>query len=80
MTELLYKELLAHRVPEGRRRARRRLLARRCGGRRQGERGSATATPEGYNPSLTRLDSWLRINEDNTVNVLTSQGDPGSST
>ena len=39
---------------------------------------SGTATPEGYNPSLTRLDSWLRINEDNTVNVLTSQGDPGN--
>src|SRR5262245_19933519 len=35
-------------------------------------------SPEGYSPSLTKLDSWLRINEDNTVNVLTSQGDPGN--
>src|SRR4029079_8995923 len=35
-------------------------------------------TPDGYNPSLTRLDSWIRINEDNTINVLTSQGDPGN--
>jgi nicotinate dehydrogenase subunit B len=36
------------------------------------------ASPAGYNPSLTALDSWLRINADNTVNVLTSQGDPGN--
>src|SRR5262249_43437020 len=35
-------------------------------------------TPEGYSPALTKLDSWIRINADNTVNVLTSQGDPGN--
>ena len=43
-----------------------------------GKAGAAAPTPAGYNPSLTQLDSWLRINADNTVNVLTSQGDPGN--
>ena len=43
-----------------------------------GKAGAAAPTPAGYNPSLTKLDSWLRINADNTVNVLTSQGDPGN--
>src|SRR4051794_37126409 len=43
-----------------------------------GKAGAATPTAEGYNPSLTKLDSWIRINADNTVNVLTSQGDPGN--
>jgi CO/xanthine dehydrogenase Mo-binding subunit len=45
-----------------------------------GKAGAAFAppAPEGFNPSLTKLDSWLRINENNTVQVLTSQGDPGN--
>src|SRR3954469_1002669 len=44
-----------------------------------GKAGAATsAAPSGYNPSLTQLDSWIRINADNTVNLLTSQGDPGN--
>ena len=34
-------------------------------------------SPAGYNPSLTKLDSWLRINADNTVTLLTSQGEVG---
>ena len=42
-----------------------------------GKASAAAPTPDGYNPSLTKLDSWLRINADNTVNVLTSQGDLG---
>jgi nicotinate dehydrogenase subunit B len=43
-------------------------------------KASAAGTPSaaGYNPSLTALDSWLRINADNTINLLTSQGDPGN--
>ncbi len=44
-----------------------------------GKASAASApTSAGYNPSLTNLDSWIRINADNTVNVLTSQGDPGN--
>jgi nicotinate dehydrogenase subunit B len=44
-----------------------------------GKAAAATAaSPAGYNPPLTQLDSWIRINADNTVNVLTSQGDPGN--
>jgi CO/xanthine dehydrogenase Mo-binding subunit len=39
---------------------------------------ATTPSPEGYNPPLTKLDSWIRVNADNTVNVLTSQGDPGN--
>jgi len=39
---------------------------------------ATAAAPSGYNPSLTQLDSWIRINADNTVNLLTSQGDPGN--
>ena len=34
-------------------------------------------SPAGYSPSLTKLDSWLRINADNTAAVLTSQGEVG---
>ena len=34
-------------------------------------------SPAGYNPSLTKLDSWLRINADNTATLLTSQGEVG---
>jgi hypothetical protein len=34
-------------------------------------------SPAGYNPSLTRLDTWLRVNADNTVALLTSQGEVG---
>jgi nicotinate dehydrogenase subunit B len=37
----------------------------------------AAVSPAGYNPPLTRLDSWLRINADNTATVLTSQGEVG---
>jgi len=40
--------------------------------------GAAAPTSAGYNPPLTQLDSWLRINANNTINVLTSQGDPGN--
>src|SRR6478672_13428289 len=43
-----------------------------------GKASAAAPTMDGYNPSLTKLDSWIRINADNTVNVLTSQGDPGN--
>jgi CO/xanthine dehydrogenase Mo-binding subunit len=43
-----------------------------------GKAAAAAPSPAGYNPSLTQLDSWIRINPDNTVNVLTSQGDPGN--
>src|SRR5262245_37767651 len=39
---------------------------------------AAAPTSAGYNPPLSQLDSWLRINANNTVNVLTSQGDPGN--
>jgi nicotinate dehydrogenase subunit B len=34
-------------------------------------------SPAGYNPSLTQVDSWLRINPDNTIALLTSQGEVG---
>ncbi len=40
-------------------------------------KASGAASPAGYNPSLTRLDSWLRVNADNTVTLLTSQGEVG---
>jgi len=40
--------------------------------------GAAAPTSAGYNPPLTQLDSWLRINANNTINLLTSQGDPGN--
>jgi CO/xanthine dehydrogenase Mo-binding subunit len=40
-------------------------------------KASGAASPAGYNPSLTRLDSWLRINADNTATLLTSQGEVG---
>jgi nicotinate dehydrogenase subunit B len=43
-----------------------------------GKAAAAAPTAAGYNPPLTQLDSWIRINADNTVNVLTSQGDPGN--
>ncbi len=43
-----------------------------------GKAAAAAPSEAGYNPPLTRLDSWIRINADNTVNVLTSQGDPGN--
>ena len=43
-----------------------------------GKAGAAAPTSAGYNPPLTQLDSWLRINADNTINLLTSQGDPGN--
>ncbi len=39
---------------------------------------AAAPSPAGYNPPLTQLDSWIRINADNTVNLMTSQGDPGN--
>ncbi len=41
--------------------------------------GKAAAAPSqaGYNPSLTKLDSWLRVNADNTINLLVSQGEVG---
>jgi CO/xanthine dehydrogenase Mo-binding subunit len=34
-------------------------------------------TAAGYNPSLTQLDSWLRVNADNTVNLMTSEVEVG---
>src|SRR3954469_10458452 len=43
-----------------------------------GKASAAAPSSAGYKPSLTQLRSWLRINADNTVNVLTSQGDPGN--
>jgi CO/xanthine dehydrogenase Mo-binding subunit len=43
-----------------------------------GKAAAAAPTAAGYNPPLTRLDSWLTINADNTVNLKTSQGDPGN--
>src|SRR5262249_48326970 len=43
-----------------------------------GKAGAAAPSANGYNPSLAQLDSWLTINADNTVNVKTSQGDPGN--
>jgi CO/xanthine dehydrogenase Mo-binding subunit len=40
--------------------------------------GAASAPTEaGYNPPLNRLDSWLRVNADNTINLLTSEGEVG---
>jgi CO/xanthine dehydrogenase Mo-binding subunit len=42
-----------------------------------GKAGAAAPTAAGFNPSLTQLDSWLRINADNTINLLTSQGEVG---
>ena len=47
-----------------------------AGDRRQGRRGRADRGR--LQPVARRkLDSWLRINADNTVNVLTSQGELG---
>jgi CO/xanthine dehydrogenase Mo-binding subunit len=43
-----------------------------------GKASAAAPTSAGYNPPLTQLDSWLRINANNTINLLTSQGDPGN--
>jgi CO/xanthine dehydrogenase Mo-binding subunit len=43
-----------------------------------GKAGAAAPTAAGYNPSLTALDAWLTINADNTINLKTSQGDPGN--
>src|SRR6185295_11466400 len=43
-----------------------------------GKASAAAPTAAGYNPSLTALDSWLTINADNTINLKTSQGDPGN--
>jgi isoquinoline 1-oxidoreductase beta subunit len=42
-------------------------------------KASAAGAPSqaGYNPSLTQLDSWLRVNPDNTVALLTSEGEVG---
>src|SRR6478672_437448 len=65
MTEILNKEFSRNSFLKG-------------GGAIAGKAGAAAPTGEGYNPSLTKLDSWLRINADNTINVLTSQGDPGN--
>ena len=40
-------------------------------------KAAAAASPAGYNPPLNRIDSWLRVNADNTVALLTSQGEVG---
>ena len=37
-------------------------------------KAGAAASPAGYNPSLTQLDSWLRINADNTVDAAHEPG------
>ncbi len=42
-----------------------------------GKASAAAPVEAGYNPSLTRLDSWLRVNPDNTINLLTSEGEVG---
>ena len=47
--------------------------------------GKATAgfpapSPEGYLPDLTQVDSWLRVNADNTVTVTSGQTDQGQGT
>ena len=38
---------------------------------------AAAPTQAGYNPPLTQLDSWLRVNADNTIALLTSEGEVG---
>ena len=46
-----------------------------------GKAGAAapfTPSPATYNPDATKVDSFLRINADNTVNVLTSQVEIGN--
>ena len=40
-------------------------------------KAAAAPTEAGYAPSLTRLDSWLRVNPNNTINLLVSQGEVG---
>ena len=42
-----------------------------------GKASAAAPTSAGYNPPLTQLDSWLRINADNTINLLDEPGRPG---
>jgi CO/xanthine dehydrogenase Mo-binding subunit len=44
-----------------------------------GKAGAAfpAPSPAGYAPPLNQLDSWLRIHADNTVSLMTSQGEVG---
>jgi CO/xanthine dehydrogenase Mo-binding subunit len=37
-------------------------------------------SPEGYLPDLTQVDSWIRLNADNTVTVTSGQTDQGQGT
>ena len=41
-------------------------------------KASAAPTPSGWNPDATKVDSWLTINGDNTVNLKTSQVEIGN--
>jgi CO/xanthine dehydrogenase Mo-binding subunit len=41
------------------------------------QKAAGAITPAGYNPPLNRLDSWLRVNADNTIALLTSEGEVG---
>jgi isoquinoline 1-oxidoreductase beta subunit len=47
------------------------------GGAATAGKAAAAASPAGYNPPLNRIDSWLRVNADNTINLLVSQGEVG---
>ena len=70
MTEMLEQGVLAQVVRQGRRRADRRLQRSRGVGLAGKAAAAAAPTSAGYLPDVNQVDSWITIDADNTVTLI----------